>query len=85
MSFNLTAHTKTGKKIELFQLNTEETFHCLGCKWSGVRYEQVENLNWRQIRDRYISCIVRKHDLTPALDEHTKKLKSQAFLSFSYE
>jgi hypothetical protein len=85
MSFNLTAHTKKGKKIELFQLNTAETFHCLGYKWSGVRYEQAENLNWRQIRDRYIACIVKKHDLTPALDKHTKKLKSQPFIGFSLE
>lgn len=87
MSFNLTAHTKTGKRIELMQINTEDTFYCLGYKWSGVRYEQVENLTWRQIRDRYISKIKERFEdnHTGEIAWHLDLIKCQPFMSFSYE
>jgi hypothetical protein len=87
MSFNLTAHTKTGKKIELEQLNTEDTFYCLGYKWNGSAYEKVENLTWRQIRDRYIKKMRErfKDNLTSKEAYHLGYLLCQPYLDFSYE
>ena len=45
MSFNLKAETKSGMEVDLFQINSEDTFYCLGLN------DRVP-LTWKQVRDR---------------------------------
>ena len=78
MSFNLKAETKSGGEVDLFQLNSEDTFYCLGLK------DRVP-LTWKQVRDRYIEVVTERKGHREDVLRHVKKIRHMPFLVFDYE
>ena len=82
MSLNLTAHTRSGKRIDLVQTSTDETYHCLGFDGKGG-YELGRPLTWRETRDRYLKC-VEKRNSHGFYDQHIRQMKYGGPFEFSY-
>ena len=78
MSFNLKAETKSGREVDLFQLNSEDTFYCLGLD-DGVP------LTWKQVRDRYIQIVMEGDGRYEGASRHVEKIKHMPFLVFDYD
>lgn len=81
MSFNLTAHTRSGKGIELVQINTEDTFWCLG-------KDEANPPSWKTTRDRYIQKATERTlcvgGPSKAMQDHFRALKHHPFIDFSF-
>ena len=84
MSLNLTATDRRGNSVKLVQINTDETFYCLGFDGEGG-YELGRPLTWRETRDRYLKCIEKRigADSEKRL-AHVRQMKYGGPFEFSY-
>ena len=84
MSLNLTATNRRGNRVELVQINTSETFYCLGFDGKGG-YELGRPLTWRETRDRYLKCIEKRVCTDPKMrSAHIRRIKYGGPFEFSY-